>query len=383
MAEDLEPQPYLGAPVTLISSLDVRYEGILFTIDPNESTVALQNVKCLGTEDRASGDKVIPKSDTVYEFIIFRGENIKTICLSEGTEPKEKSPINDPSILKVGPTGTAPIKTSARAGQPHHAPHPRQNHNQLQSQRRYHHHNNHHNNDNRWAGQQRYPQNQHHYNNQRNRYNGPPNRRYYRYDNRRGRNPHHQYRRNNRYNNNNRRNPRYRNSEYAPGNAQFLTRSQENPENPAESLKDDFDFAGANARFSKNEFEEEHDEPQPEVKEVQKDPAQSEKKPTEEVEEENTSEKKEPVVEKGDKEVVVENKGDPAKASPPKFEYKYDAEVSFFDDLDAGFEQRSNRNAKQRREVDTKTFGSIAANYAPRTYRNRYKGRRRYNRNRY
>ena len=78
MAEDLEPQPYLGAPVTLISSLDVRYEGILFTIDPNESTVALQNVKCLGTEDRASGDKVIPKSDTVYEFIIFRGENIKS-----------------------------------------------------------------------------------------------------------------------------------------------------------------------------------------------------------------------------------------------------------------------------------------------------------------
>jgi len=380
MADDLEPQPYLGAPVTLISSLDVRYEGILFTIDPNESTVALQNVKCLGTEDRQSGDKAIPKSDTVYEFIIFRGENIKTICLSEGTEPKEKSPINDPSILKVGPTGTAPTKTSARAGQSHHVPHPRQtNQNHHQPQRRYHNHH-HHNNDNRWAGQQRYHQNHHHHH-QRNRY-GPPNRRYYRYDNRRGRGPHHQYRRNNRYNN--RRNPRYRNSEYAPGNAQFLTRSQENPENPTESLKDDFDFAGANARFSKNEFEEKLDEPQPKVKEVQKDPAESEKNTTEEVkDEESTSEKKEPAVEKGDKESVVENKGDPAKASPMKFEYKYNADVSFFDDLDAGFEQRSNRNAKQRREVDTQTFGSIAANYAPRTYRNRYKGRRRYNRNRY
>jgi len=371
MADEMEQQPYLGAPVTLISSLDVRYEGILFTIDPNESTVALQNVKCLGTEDRQSGDKSIPKSDTVYEFIIFRGENIKTICLSEGGEPEEKSPINDPSILKVGPTGKAPTKPSSRSAQMHHA-----NQHQ-QPQRRYQHH------DNRWNQQQRY----HHQNNyqQRNRGYGPPGRRYYRYDNRRGRGPQYQYRRNNRYNG--RRNQRHRGSEYAPGNAQFLTRNRQ--DDNVDALKDDFDFAEANARFAKNEFEEQLDEPvapESEVKEVEKDPENTEKNTTtEEVKDEEASAKKEEEGdEKEEKEVAVENKGDPAKTPAVKFEYKYNPEVSFFDDLDAGSEPRRNRNAKQRREVDTQTFGSIAANYAPRTYRNRYRGRRRYNnRNRY
>jgi protein LSM14 len=35
------PVPYIGSRITLITNKNIRYEGILVHIDPNESTVAL------------------------------------------------------------------------------------------------------------------------------------------------------------------------------------------------------------------------------------------------------------------------------------------------------------------------------------------------------
>jgi len=87
---------FIGSKISLISNSEVRYQGTLYTIDPQGSTIALQDVKCMGTENRKA-DKVIKASNTIYEFMIFNGENIKNLELIEEA-PNE---LNDPAIIEA------------------------------------------------------------------------------------------------------------------------------------------------------------------------------------------------------------------------------------------------------------------------------------------
>eukprot|EP00474_Spongospora_subterranea_P009988 CRZ10446.1 hypothetical protein [Spongospora subterranea] len=101
MAQDAT-YPFLGARISLVSKSDMRYEGTLFTIDPIKSTVALSNVKCLGTEDRRS--VVVPPHDTLYQFIIFNGPDIKNLIVCEQQDDNEQAMVpNDPAIVSTTP----------------------------------------------------------------------------------------------------------------------------------------------------------------------------------------------------------------------------------------------------------------------------------------
>ncbi|XP_041638555.1 protein LSM14 homolog B-like isoform X2 [Cheilinus undulatus] len=90
--------PYIGSKISLISKAQIRYEGILSSVDTERSTVALAKVKSYGTEDRHT-DRPVPPKDEIYEYIIFRGSDIKDITVSEPPKPHHGLP-RDPAIVQ-------------------------------------------------------------------------------------------------------------------------------------------------------------------------------------------------------------------------------------------------------------------------------------------
>jgi protein LSM14 len=80
-----------------------RYVGTLVEINSKDSTVALENVMSYGTEERRTGEDSFPPSSSLYDYILFRGSDVKDLRIEE--PPKEtvtgsKMP-NDPAILGV------------------------------------------------------------------------------------------------------------------------------------------------------------------------------------------------------------------------------------------------------------------------------------------
>ena len=78
--------------------MNIRYEGILYTIDTKAATVALQHVRCFGTEDRPG--EFVPASPDVYEFIIYSGKDIKDLSVLQ-PQAAAAQPPQDPAILSA------------------------------------------------------------------------------------------------------------------------------------------------------------------------------------------------------------------------------------------------------------------------------------------
>lgn len=125
--------PFLGCKISLISKSEIRYEGILYTIDPKESTIALAKgndpcsllnvvdnvivitVKSFGTEDRPC-DRPVAARDETFEYIIFRASDIKDLIVDD----PPSAPITDPAIISVNNTKPAsPTPPEPRGVRPH------------------------------------------------------------------------------------------------------------------------------------------------------------------------------------------------------------------------------------------------------------------------
>ncbi|KAA8911766.1 Scd6-like Sm domain-containing protein, partial [Sphaerosporella brunnea] len=90
------------ARISLISKSNIRYVGTLHEINSETSTVALEQVVSHGTEGRRGGDNEIAGSDNVYEYIVFRGSDVKDLRIEEPAQKKPPPPppqLDDPAIL--------------------------------------------------------------------------------------------------------------------------------------------------------------------------------------------------------------------------------------------------------------------------------------------
>lgn len=83
----------------------LSYVGTLHEINPEASTIALENVVSFGTEGRRGNPaEEIPPSASVYEYIVFRGSDVKDISVAEekeNTQPEPAQVPDDPAILGV------------------------------------------------------------------------------------------------------------------------------------------------------------------------------------------------------------------------------------------------------------------------------------------
>merc|ERR1719160_1659969 len=90
--------PFIGARISLVSKSGIRYEGTLATIDTDNSNIALQAVRSLGTEGRRKDGPQIPASDETYDYIVFRGSDIQDLeVISGGAEAQTAAPAAAPA----------------------------------------------------------------------------------------------------------------------------------------------------------------------------------------------------------------------------------------------------------------------------------------------
>ncbi|EAN32665.1 Scd6-like Sm domain protein [Theileria parva strain Muguga] len=93
-------EPFIGTKISLISKVGIRYEGSLHSLNTDDSTIVLKDVRSMGTEGRSTGNEV-PPSTKVHDFVVFRGEDVTDILVNETQISNDDTKFEDPAIFKT------------------------------------------------------------------------------------------------------------------------------------------------------------------------------------------------------------------------------------------------------------------------------------------
>ncbi|KAF7829109.1 Decapping 5-like protein [Senna tora] len=123
-------ESYIGSFISLISKYEIRYEGVLYHLNVQDSTIGLKNDprinpgdnmvvlwswRSYGTEGRRKDGPQVPPSEKVYEYILFRGNDIKV--KSPPTSAKAEEQIfSDPAIIQSQYSGAPSSSPMASVG---------------------------------------------------------------------------------------------------------------------------------------------------------------------------------------------------------------------------------------------------------------------------
>ena len=105
----------IGNRISLISKKNIRYEGILYSINEQDATVALQNVVSFGTEGREHDEDasntvfVAATKDVLHPYLLFRGCDIKDLHVHEQQQPQKEEEIAVPPPPPATKEGEPPL----------------------------------------------------------------------------------------------------------------------------------------------------------------------------------------------------------------------------------------------------------------------------------
>ncbi|GBE59042.1 decapping 5 [Babesia ovata] len=91
-------EAFIGSRISITTNSELRYEGLLFDLNSDDAMIVLQNVQCMGTENRTTNGGV-PPSKRIHDYMVFKGEDIKDlgVCEVKKDNSPEYSVFNEPA----------------------------------------------------------------------------------------------------------------------------------------------------------------------------------------------------------------------------------------------------------------------------------------------